>query len=93
MRRIFVVLAMLVLLMLSAMPAMAQSWGNNWWDDDNDRWDDNNGRHDNNWGDDDNDWRDHDNDWWRPSYQPCSWFPWWGGWWWNPCYGWWPPWW
>jgi hypothetical protein len=37
MRRIFLVLAVLALLTISAMPAMAQSWDrghddNNWWD-------------------------------------------------------------
>ena len=88
MRRVYLVLAMLALVVISAMPAMAQSWDDHWGNDDNGRWD---GGYDDRW-DDDYDDRDHDYDWGRHSYQPCIWFPW-GWWWWNPCYGWWAPWW
>ena len=85
MRRIFLVLAVLALLTISAMPAMAQSWDrghddNNWWDrgHDNNRWD--RGHNDDNW------W---DNKVW------CNWFPSWHGWdYWcySPWWGWWKLW-
>jgi hypothetical protein len=84
MRRFFLVFAMLALLVISAMPAMAQSWdrgNNNWWDDDNKRSD-----RGNDWWDDDKDRRDHDNNVW------CGWFPSWHGWdYWcySPWWGWW----
>jgi hypothetical protein len=83
-RRIFLVLAMLALLVLTAMPATDNSkrdHGKNWWDDDND-WED----HDKDWWDDDNDWEDHDANIW------CSWFPsfWgWDLWCYSPWFGWW----
>jgi hypothetical protein len=93
MRRIFLVLAVLAILVATALPTMAQNRGgdnwdnNNWGHNDND-WDHN----DNDWDHNDNDWDHNDNDWGRPSFQPCFWSPWWG-WWWNPCFGWWAPWW
>jgi hypothetical protein len=85
-RRIFLVLAMLALLVLSAMPAIAQNWGNDDWGDDNDNnwWDGGN-----DWGDDnDNDWGDDDS---QPSEPSCDWYEagfdvgsnapeWWGYW-------------
>src|SRR5919107_6089307 len=61
MRRIFLVLAMLALLVLTAMPATAQS---DWWDGGNDHswWDGGNDH-----GDDDKDHGDDDKDhWWAP---------------------------
>jgi hypothetical protein len=71
MRRIFLVLAMLALLVLTAIPATAQS---DWWDDnDNSRWDGGSdwgdedkdwGDEDKDWGDDDKDWGDDNKDWW-----------------------------
>jgi hypothetical protein len=88
MRRIFLVLAMLALLVLSAMPAMAENGGHNDWGNqghDDGRWEDDNGR----W--DDDNWGHHDNDSGRYSYQPCIWYPVGWGWFWNPCVGYWPP--
>jgi hypothetical protein len=81
MRRVYLVLAMLALVVISALPATAQSWGDNHWgDDDNSRWD---GGNDHRW-DDDYD-RDYNNVW-------CGWFPgWWGNWsywYYSPFWGW-----
>ena len=76
MRRIFLVLAMLALLVISAMPAIAQNYGNDDWGDDNDyNW----WHGDNDWGDDDDDWGDDDdNDWGDDDRQPrepsCDWY-------------------
>jgi hypothetical protein len=107
MRRIFLVLAVLAILVAAALPAMAQNrggdnWDNNKWENHNNDWKNHNNdwgnhnndwkNHNNDWKNHNNDWKNHNNDWGRHSYQPCSWFPWWGGWW-NPCYGWWSPWW
>jgi len=97
MRRILLVFVMLALLMVPALPAMAQSWDdddrgnyiNNWGDNDRDN---------NNWWDNDNDnWghndRDNNNNWWGNNNTSCSWFPgWWGSWsYWcySPWWGWW----
>jgi hypothetical protein len=87
MRRIVLILAMLAVLLISAMPAMAQSWneGNHWWDqgNDNSRWDDGN----DGWDDDS-----------QPSEPWCDWYEagfdrnfgveWWGYWCNWPGYGW-----
>jgi hypothetical protein len=87
MRRIFLVLAMLALLVLTAMPATAQS---DWWDGGNDHswWDGGNDH-----GDDDKDHGDDDKDhWWAPPSIWCGWFPsWWGWdlWCYSPWFGWW----
>jgi hypothetical protein len=55
-RRIFLVLAMLALLVISAMPAIAQNYGNDDWGDDND------------WGDDDRQPREPSCDWYDASF-------------------------
>jgi hypothetical protein len=99
MRRVYLVLAMLALVVISALPATAQSWGNNdWGQDDNSRWDGgNNWEHDddnNRWDDDDNNrWDDDDNNRWDNNNVWCGWFPgWWGSWsYWcySPFFGWW----
>jgi hypothetical protein len=96
MRRVYLVLAMLALVVISALPATAQSWGDNHWEDDdnsrwdggNDRWDDDN---DHRWNDDND--RDHDYDRDYNNNVWCGWFPgWWGKWsYWcySPFWGWW----
>ena len=71
MRRIFLVLAMLALLVLTAMPATAQS---DWWDGSNDHswWDGGNDH-----GDDDKDHGDDDKDhWWGPPQYMVRLVPW-----------------
>ncbi len=96
MRHIFLVLAVLALLMVSALPAVAMDNDNNDWGHDKDWNHSSNWGHDNDWGHDnnwDNDW-DHgwNNWWWGPSNVSCSWFPsWWGWslWCWSPWWGWW----
>jgi hypothetical protein len=95
MRRIFLVFAMLALLMITAMPAMAQSGGNNGWWDDKD-W----GDGDKDWEDEDKDWEDEDKDWEGHHNNSqdfeasiwCGWFPsfWgWDLWCFSPWFGWW----
>jgi len=93
MRRIFLVLVVLALLVTTAMPAMAQGGQDNWGSQGN-HWA-------NNWDNDRNDnWDNHRNDnWWdnRNNNISCSWFPnfWWGHFWgwslwcWSPWWGWW----
>jgi hypothetical protein len=102
MRRIFLVLAMLALLVITAMPATAQS---DWWDDnDNSRgdrgsdrggdwWEDDD---DKDWWEDDNDhqWEDDNDHQWEDDYNIwCGWFPSWHGgpdlWCYYPGFGWW----
>src|SRR5215207_7144664 len=64
MRRTVLVLAMLALLVVSAMPAIAQNYGD---DDDSNGWDG-----ENDWGDDDdNDWGDDDR---QPREPSCDWY-------------------
>src|SRR5947209_6242987 len=94
MRRIILVLAMLGLLAITALPAVAQGYGNDYW-----------GNHGNNWGDNGNNWGDNGNNWWDNSRDygrdnnrdydrddtsggpggynnsSCDWYPsWWSGW-------------
>jgi hypothetical protein len=94
MRRISVVLAVLALLVVmlgSAVPAMAdQGNGNDWWNQG-----DNSGNQGNDWGNQGNDWGNQGNDWGNQGSnyggnQSCDWY-------WSYWYGWtqwcWSPWW
>ena len=88
MRRVIMGLVVLAILVATALPAMAQGWGNNNdWGHNNNDWgnNNNNDRWDNNDQWDNNRWDNNNNVW-------CSWYPsWWGWnyWCYSPWWGWW----